>query len=177
MNEGRLASDQGLDCDASQFQDQFVEEQVPYSHALQSTHVGHGVYLVGALARYNLNFARLSPTAQQRGSFGGTGYFRAQSIQKHHRPQHRGALCISMKRCGSSIRMSRRRFPALRSTRKRRPGTPALRRRAAYCIIAIVSTVGADRRGHHHPSDVAESEDDGAGSAPLFHAHHRRARR
>jgi sulfhydrogenase subunit alpha len=65
MNEGRLASDQGLDCDASQFQDQFVEEQVPYSHALQSTHVGHGVYLVGSLARYNLNFARLSPTAQQ----------------------------------------------------------------------------------------------------------------
>lgn len=65
MNEGRLASDLELDCDASQFQNQFVEEQVPYSHALQSTHVGHGVYLVGSLARYNLNFARLSPTAQQ----------------------------------------------------------------------------------------------------------------
>ena len=64
MNEGRLASDQGLDCDAGQFQDHFVEEQVPYSHALQSTHVGHGAYLVGPLARYNLNFARLSPMAQ-----------------------------------------------------------------------------------------------------------------
>jgi coenzyme F420-reducing hydrogenase alpha subunit len=64
MNEGRVTSDQGLDCDAGQFQDHFVEEQVPYSHALQSTHVGHGAYLVGPLARYNLNFARLSPLAQ-----------------------------------------------------------------------------------------------------------------
>jgi coenzyme F420-reducing hydrogenase alpha subunit len=64
MNEGRLVSDEGLDCDAREFQDHFVEEQVPYSHALQSTHVGHGTYLVGPLARYNLNFTHLSPIAQ-----------------------------------------------------------------------------------------------------------------
>ncbi len=64
MNEGRVVSSTGLDCDASQFQDHFVEEQARYSHALQSTHAGHGAYLVGALARYSLNFERLSPLAQ-----------------------------------------------------------------------------------------------------------------
>ncbi|MGO8949689.1 MAG: Ni/Fe hydrogenase subunit alpha [Ktedonobacterales bacterium] len=64
MNEGRIVSSRGLDCDASQFQDHFVEEQARYSHALQSTHTGHGAYLVGALARYNLNFERLSSLAR-----------------------------------------------------------------------------------------------------------------
>jgi sulfhydrogenase subunit alpha len=75
MNEGRLTSDQGLDCDANQFQDHFVEKQVPYSHALQSTHVGHGTYLVGPLARYNLNFDRLSPMAQNVARSVGLGSF------------------------------------------------------------------------------------------------------
>ncbi len=64
MNRGRVVSSAGLDCDAAEFLDHFVESQASYSHALQSTHRGRGAYLVGPLARYNLNFDRLSPLAQ-----------------------------------------------------------------------------------------------------------------
>ena len=41
-----------------------IEEHVAYSNALHSTLKGRGAYLVGPLARYNLNFDRLSPLAQ-----------------------------------------------------------------------------------------------------------------
>jgi sulfhydrogenase subunit alpha len=65
MNRGQIVSNKGLACDASQFQEHFAEEQASYSHALQATHIGHGAYLVGPLARYALNFDRLSPLAQE----------------------------------------------------------------------------------------------------------------
>jgi coenzyme F420-reducing hydrogenase alpha subunit len=38
---------------------------VKYSNALHSTIKGRGAYFVGPLARYNLNFNRLSPLAQE----------------------------------------------------------------------------------------------------------------
>ena len=43
----------------------FTEEHISYSTALHSTLEGQGAYLVGPLARYNLNFDRLSPLAQE----------------------------------------------------------------------------------------------------------------
>jgi sulfhydrogenase subunit alpha len=67
MNAGRVVASTGeLECFASQFQEHFVEEQARYSHALQSSRKSHksGAYLVGPLARYNLNFHQLSPLAQ-----------------------------------------------------------------------------------------------------------------
>jgi sulfhydrogenase subunit alpha len=64
MNRGQIVSDRGLACNASQFQAQFSETQVDYSHALQASHNGEVPYLVGPLARYALNFAQLSPLAQ-----------------------------------------------------------------------------------------------------------------
>jgi coenzyme F420-reducing hydrogenase alpha subunit len=65
LNEGRLVSSKGLDIAVRQFDDNFAEEQVAYSTALQATLKGRGNYCVGPLARYNLNFDRLSPLAQQ----------------------------------------------------------------------------------------------------------------
>lgn len=63
--EGRLVSNRGLDIAVEEFAEHFVEEQVPYSTALHATHVNHGAYFCGPLARFNLNFAQLSPLAQQ----------------------------------------------------------------------------------------------------------------
>lgn len=68
FNEGRLVSNKGLDISVRDYEDHFVEEQVPHSNALHSVHkVEDGLtrpYLVGPLARYNLNFDRISPVAQ-----------------------------------------------------------------------------------------------------------------
>jgi len=65
MNEGRLVSNKGLDIAISEYTEHFREEQVPHSNALHSVRKGHGCYLVGPLARYGLNFDRLTPLAQQ----------------------------------------------------------------------------------------------------------------
>jgi sulfhydrogenase subunit alpha len=65
FNEGRLVSNKGLDIPISDFEDHFVEEHVEHSNALHCTHRERGSYLVGPLARYSLNFDRLSPLAQQ----------------------------------------------------------------------------------------------------------------
>ena len=65
MNEGRLVSNRGLDIDPSEFNAHIVEEQVPYSTALQARMVGRGAYLVGPLARFVHNVQQLSPRAQR----------------------------------------------------------------------------------------------------------------
>jgi coenzyme F420-reducing hydrogenase alpha subunit len=65
FNEGRLVSNRGLDITAHEYDTYFIEEQVPYSNALHSIVKGRGAYLTGPLARYNLNFDRLSPLAQE----------------------------------------------------------------------------------------------------------------
>jgi coenzyme F420-reducing hydrogenase alpha subunit len=69
IDRGRLVSSEGLDISVHEYDAHFVEEQVPYSNALQSTlknaPLTHGgAYLTGPLARYNLNFDCLSPTAK-----------------------------------------------------------------------------------------------------------------
>ena len=65
FNEGRLASNKGLDIAVRDYEDHFLEQHVYHSNALQSTLKSSGAYLAGPLARYNLNFDRLSPLAQQ----------------------------------------------------------------------------------------------------------------
>jgi len=64
MNEGRIASSKGLDIAARDYDQHFVEEHVAHSSALHSVMRGRGAYCVGPLARYNLNYDRLSPLAQ-----------------------------------------------------------------------------------------------------------------
>jgi sulfhydrogenase subunit alpha len=65
FNEGRIVSNRGLDISASEFDEHVIEEQVSYSNALHSTLKGRGEYLAGPLARYNLNFDKLSPLARK----------------------------------------------------------------------------------------------------------------
>ncbi len=73
FNEGRLVSNKGLDIDVSEFEDHFVEQHVKHSNALHSALRTRGSYFVGPLARFNLNFARLSETARQAASDCGIG--------------------------------------------------------------------------------------------------------
>jgi len=65
MNEGRVTATTGLDIPVEDYEDSFAEEHVPHANALHSEMRGHGAYLVGPLARYTLNFDRLSPLAQE----------------------------------------------------------------------------------------------------------------
>ncbi len=65
LNAGRLISNKGLNIAVQQYDDCFTEEQVTYSNALHSVVKGRGAYLTGPLARYNLNFEKLSPLAQE----------------------------------------------------------------------------------------------------------------
>jgi sulfhydrogenase subunit alpha len=65
LNEGRLFSNKGLDIPVAEYDQCFTEEHIPHSNALHSTLKGRGAYFVGPLARYNLNFDRLSPVAQE----------------------------------------------------------------------------------------------------------------
>ena len=65
FNEGRLVSNRGLDIEVGAYEDHFVEQHVKHSNALHSVRRGGGSYLVGPLARFNLNFDRLPEVARQ----------------------------------------------------------------------------------------------------------------
>ncbi len=73
FNEGRLVSSQGLDIAVRDYEQHFAEEHVAHSNALHSLHKERGAYCVGPLARYNLNFDRLSPLAQEAARAAGLG--------------------------------------------------------------------------------------------------------
>jgi coenzyme F420-reducing hydrogenase alpha subunit len=65
FNEGRLVSNRGLDIDAAEYEDHFLESHVKHSNALHSVVRGRGSYLVGPLARFNLNFEKLPDVARK----------------------------------------------------------------------------------------------------------------
>ncbi len=65
FNEGRLVSNKGLDILIRDYDKCFVEEHVQYTTALHAVLKDRGAYFVGPQARYNLNFDRLSPLAQE----------------------------------------------------------------------------------------------------------------
>ena len=65
FNEGRLVSNKGLDIAVRDYENYFLEEHMPYSSTLHFVYKDHGAYFVGSLARYNLNFGRLTPLAQE----------------------------------------------------------------------------------------------------------------
>jgi len=65
FNEGRLVSNKGLDIDISEYENNFFEEHVQHSNALHSVNKKGEPYFVGPLARFNLNFDKLSPIAKQ----------------------------------------------------------------------------------------------------------------
>jgi coenzyme F420-reducing hydrogenase alpha subunit len=73
FNQGHLVSSAGLDIPIRAYEDHFSEEHVERSNALHSVLKGQGPYLVGPVARYNLNFDRLPPIAQQAAREAGLG--------------------------------------------------------------------------------------------------------
>ncbi|MDR3472350.1 MAG: Ni/Fe hydrogenase subunit alpha [Devosia sp.] len=74
FNEGRIISNRGLDITADAYDLHFEESHVERSTALHSRLRERGTYLVGPLARYSLNFSRLSPMAQQAAREAGLGF-------------------------------------------------------------------------------------------------------
>lgn len=66
LNEGRISSSRGESVPAADFEMHYAEQQVPHSTALHCLSKATGKsYLLGPLARVNLNFERLSPTARR----------------------------------------------------------------------------------------------------------------
>jgi sulfhydrogenase subunit alpha len=63
--EGRIVSSKGLDITVAEYERHFSEEHMPHANALHSLKGGRTPYLVGPMARYNLNFDRLTPRAQE----------------------------------------------------------------------------------------------------------------
>ena len=64
FNEGRIVSSAGLDIAVGQYDEHFEETHVEHSSALHSTIIGRGSYLVGPMARYNLNYDTLPEIAK-----------------------------------------------------------------------------------------------------------------
>ncbi len=65
FNEGRIVSNRGLDIDVAEYEENFTEQHVQHSNALHSVLRGRGSYMVGPMARFNLNFDKLPEVAQQ----------------------------------------------------------------------------------------------------------------
>lgn len=65
LNEGNVVSSKGIDIPLSQYENNFIEEHVAHSTALHSRKKDGGIYLVGPIARYNLNFDKLPSSVQQ----------------------------------------------------------------------------------------------------------------
>jgi len=65
MNLGRIWSNKGLNVDQEEFGNAIVEKQVEHSTALHAMIKGRGPYVVGPLARLNLNHEKLHPRAAE----------------------------------------------------------------------------------------------------------------
>jgi sulfhydrogenase subunit alpha len=61
---GRIVSTRGLDIAIKEYEFYFEERHIPHSNALHSVEKGFGPYHVGPLARFNLNFEKLTPQAK-----------------------------------------------------------------------------------------------------------------
>ena len=73
FNEGRIVSNRGLDIAAREYDAHFEEEHVQHSNALHSVLKARDAYFVGPMARYSLNFDKLSPLAQTAARDAGLG--------------------------------------------------------------------------------------------------------
>lgn len=71
--EGRLVSNKGLDIAIDEFLEHFEERHVEHSTSLHAVLKERGPYFVGPLARYALNFDRLTPAAKQAAKEAGLG--------------------------------------------------------------------------------------------------------
>ncbi len=94
----------------------------------------------GPLARFNLNFDTLSPTAQAGGPGRRACPRRQEPVQEHHRPEHRDDLRV--RRSDPHHRAVRAAANARRSTssRKQASGSARARRRAGCSTTGTAST-------------------------------------
>jgi sulfhydrogenase subunit alpha len=72
-NEGRIVSSRGLDIPVQAFHEHFSEDHVAHSTALHCRLKARGHYKVGPLARFSLNYDKLSPLAKQAAVDAGLG--------------------------------------------------------------------------------------------------------
>ena len=73
LNDGRITANKGIDIAAQDFDAEFEEQHVAHSTALQARTRKGGAYLAGPLARYALNFERLSPLVREAAQTAGLG--------------------------------------------------------------------------------------------------------
>jgi sulfhydrogenase subunit alpha len=73
LSDGEVVSSKGLRIPQKEYEAHFEEVHVPHSNALHSVHKGAGSYLVGPLARYALNYDRLTPRARSLAKEAGLG--------------------------------------------------------------------------------------------------------
>jgi sulfhydrogenase subunit alpha len=73
IDRGRIVSSRGIDVAPAEFDATFEEEHVAHSTALHARVRGRGSYLAGPLARFDLNFDRLSPLAAEAAREAGLG--------------------------------------------------------------------------------------------------------
>ncbi len=73
ITQGRLISNRGIDAPLSRYDDLLAESHEAHSTALHSRVVGRGTAHLGPLARYSLNYDRLTPLAQQAAQDAGLG--------------------------------------------------------------------------------------------------------
>jgi len=73
LNDGQLVSSRGLDIESCDYEQHFEEFQVPYSTALHASLHGES-YLVGPLARVNLNLERFPESVRSQLDSTGIGF-------------------------------------------------------------------------------------------------------
>jgi len=83
INEGELISTEGIRAPQRDYRRYIEEEQVPHSTAKHSTVKGRSSFLVGPLARVNLNFDKLSRDARDSAKIAG---FKSPSFNPFHLP-------------------------------------------------------------------------------------------
>jgi coenzyme F420-reducing hydrogenase alpha subunit len=73
ITDGRLISNKGLNIPVQEYETHFAEEHMAHANALHSVHIGHGPYHVGPLARYSLNFEKLTSKSKKAAKAAGLG--------------------------------------------------------------------------------------------------------
>jgi len=91
INEGCLTSSEGLHAPQRDYRDYIEETQVPNSTGKHSKVKGRSSYLVGPLARLNLNFDKLSSDARHAALGAG---FKAPSFNPFHSPLARAVEIV-----------------------------------------------------------------------------------
>ena len=156
MCEGRIVSTAGLDIDPGEFDDHFVETHAPRSNALHCRLRARGSYLAGPLARFRINFDRLTPLAQQAASDAGARSRLHEPVPQHRRPRRGDRLCVRRGRARDrGVRAARGGCDRGAAARGDRRG---LHRGATRAALSCLRARGrrADPEGDDRPADLAE---------------------